>query len=276
MSEAPAQRPHAVEPGPPGTRFSEVRRFSELDSTNRYLVDEARSAPRDGLVAVAEHQTAGRGRLGRRWEAPAGANLLVSVLLTPSLAVDQLHLCSVAVALSAAEACRRAAGLEPELKWPNDLLVGERKLAGILAESAPVPSGGRRAVVVGLGLNVAWPPPEGETRGEPVPAELRSIATSIWRETAARPDARSLLDLVLADLEHRLVDLDDVAGRHRLAHEYRSRCSTLGRAVRVVQADGEIRGTAMDITPEGHLLVDVGACFSTVTAGDVVHVHTSA
>src|SRR5580658_3871436 len=167
-----------------GGRFGEIRRFSELDSTNRYLLDEARAGGPDGLVAVTDHQTAGRGRLGRRWEAPAGANLLVSVLLRPAIPIEELHLCTVAMALAARSACGRGAGVECVLKWPNDVMVGEKKLAGILAETIPEgpESGGSRAVVVGLGVNVRWPPPDGEAVGGPVPEDL-GAATSLWRES---------------------------------------------------------------------------------------------
>src|SRR4051812_27340870 len=105
----------------------------------------------EGLAAVADHQTAGRGRLGRAWVAPPGASLLLSVLFRPDLAPERLHLTTAAVALAAAEACEAVAGVLPVLKWPNDLLVGDRKLAGVLAESR-LP-----AVVVGIGLNVNWP-----------------------------------------------------------------------------------------------------------------------
>ncbi|HLI72506.1 MAG TPA: biotin--[acetyl-CoA-carboxylase] ligase [Acidimicrobiales bacterium] len=150
-----------------------VRRFDEIDSTQRYVVDEARRGAPAGLVAVAGHQSAGRGRLGRRWEAPAGSNLLMSVLLRPALALGELHLCTVAVALAAADACASAAGLDAQLKWPNDLVVGDRKLAGILAEAAAGSSPGAsvEAVVVGLGLNVGWPAPttREETAREPDP-----------------------------------------------------------------------------------------------------------
>jgi BirA family biotin operon repressor/biotin-[acetyl-CoA-carboxylase] ligase len=168
-----------------GTRF-EVRRFEELDSTNRYLLDQARAGAPEGLVAVADHQTAGRGRLGRRWEAPAGAGLLVSVLLRPSLPIEELHLCTVAVALAARSACTEAAGVEPGLKWPNDLIVGERKVAGILAEAR------EGAVVVGIGVNVAWPPPDTEPTEVAVPGDLAQ-ATSLWRESGTRIDPGRLL-----------------------------------------------------------------------------------
>ncbi len=289
-SAEPAPSPDLIERGPPGTRFGQVRRFAEIDSTNRYLLDLARRQPLDGVVAVAEHQTAGRGRLGRTWEAPPGANLLVSVLVLPGMAVERLHLCTVALSLAAVEACRASASLEPMLKWPNDLLVGERKLAGILAESVPLarptgPHGSRRAVVLGIGLNVDWPPPDDSVApaGDPdevptgdaevVPGEIRRSATSIRRETGSSVDRDHLLDLLLVGLEGRLCQLDDEMGATRLAAEYRSLCATVGQAVRVVTAEGEVRGEALDITPDGRLVVDVGVGLATISAGDVVHVH---
>ncbi len=270
----PAPDPDRVEDGPPGTRFTEVRRFAEIDSTNRYLLDVARREGVADVVAVADHQSAGRGRMGRRWEAPAGANLLLSVLLDPHLEVEQLHLCSAAMSLAAADSCRSATGVEPSIKWPNDLLAAGRKLAGVLAESTPPPSGeGTRLVVVGIGLNVRWPPPEDVDAPEPVPDELRRSATSLWRQAGAEPDPASLFEPLLRALDERVTALGDSAGRARLASEYRSRCATIGQAVRVVLSDTEVLGEAVDITLEGQLVVDVGACFTTVSAGDVVHLH---
>jgi len=276
-----------------GTRFTEVRRFGELDSTNRYLLDEARAGAPEGLVVVADHQTAGRGRLGRRWEAPPGANLLVSVLLRPRLALGELHLCTIAMALAARAAIAGATGLEPMLKWPNDVIVGERKLAGILAETvpdappdAPGPEGpasgaaAARAVVVGLGVNVAWPPPDaGPGTGPVALPEGLGNATSLWRETGTREvEPSGLLEIILVELDRRLDDLADVAaggsGRRRLASEYRRVCATLGRAVRVSLPGETVTGTVSDITVEGHLLLDVRACVRTITAGDVVHLRT--
>jgi len=258
-----------------GGRFREVRRFPELDSTNRYLLDEARAGAPEGLVVTADHQTAGGGRMGRRWEAPPGANLLVSVLLRPTLAVEELHLCTVAMALAAraAVAAAGAGGIAPVLKWPNDVMVGERKLAGILAEAIP------GAVVVGIGVNVAWPPPDGESGADQVPTELRG-ATSLWREargagSPVRPDPGALFDLLLDELAHRLDDLADADGRRRLASDYRRVCTTVGREVTVALSEDEaVTGRALDITVEGHLVVDTGPCLRTVTAGDVVHLRT--
>ena len=107
----------------------DIHRLDEVDSTNTYVRDRARHGAPAGLVAVADHQTAGRGRLDRRWESPPGANLLASVLLRPACDGDDVHLCAGAVALAAADACREVAGVEPVLKWPNDLLL-ERRQAG--------------------------------------------------------------------------------------------------------------------------------------------------
>src|SRR6516165_7996333 len=136
----------------------QVHWFEEIDSTNSYLREQARQGAGEGLVAVADHQTAGRGRLDRRWESPPGANLLASVLLRPGCLADDLHLCSGAVALAAADSCAEVADVEAVLKWPNDLLVGGSKLAGVLAE-ADFEGSRMRGVVVGIGVNVAWPGP---------------------------------------------------------------------------------------------------------------------
>jgi BirA family biotin operon repressor/biotin-[acetyl-CoA-carboxylase] ligase len=266
----PGDQPFVVLGGPAGSRFSEIRWFSEIDSTNRYLTDAARAGAGEGLVAAADHQHAGRGRLGRRWDAPPRRNLLFSVLLRPTLPSQYLHLYTAAVAMAAASACVVATGLEPALKWPNDLVVGRRKLAGVLAEF----DGGQArppALVVGVGLNVAWPAPDA-AGGEPeVPADLRDVATSLWRETGIRPEPKAVLDTVLRDLEPRVVDLATTEGRLRQAAEYRRRCSTLGQRVRMDLEAGSVTGDVVDVTPEGHLVLDVGPCLRTVTAGDVVH-----
>src|SRR4051794_7575214 len=144
-------------PGEPANRFTDVRRFATIDSTNRYLLECAADGEPEGVVAVADEQTAGRGRLDRSWIAPPGAALLVSGLLRPRLPVERLHLVTLAAALAAIDSVTVLSGAEARLKWPNDVVVDDRKLAGILAESD-----GAGAIVVGMGLNVRgdWFPPE--------------------------------------------------------------------------------------------------------------------
>ena len=156
-----------------GTRFREVRWFASLDSTNRYLVDEAGAGAAPGLVVVADEQSAGRGRLGRTWVAPPGASLLASALLDGDAPAEHRHLVLVAAALAAIDAVDSHCGFRPRLKWPNDLVVGDRKLAGLLAEAA-----GTGAIVVGMGLNVDW---------DAFPAEIEATATACNREGRPAP-----------------------------------------------------------------------------------------
>ena len=215
-------------------------------------------------MVVADHQTAGRGRLGRTWSAPPGSSLLMSVLLRPSLDVGRLHLATAVVALAASDALEEIAGFRPDLKWPNDLLVGDRKVAGVLAEADLGTGGGTGggagrglAVVVGIGINVNWP--------AELPDELADIATAANLVTGADVDRWDLLTDMLAHLGERYGDWT------RVASDYRRSCATIGRIVRVELADETFTGTAADVTDDGHLLVDIGMCVRTVSAGDVLH-----
>ena len=238
----------------------DIRWFEEVDSTNSYLRDQARRGAPDGLVAAADHQTAGRGRLDRRWESPPGANLLVSVLLRPRCRPDDLHLCTGALALAAADACLEVAGVEPALKWPNDLLVGDAKLAGVLAE-AEFDGGVLAAVVAGIGVNVAWPGP----------ADAGGTCLDDLGRGAQPVDRKVLLDRLLVALAARRPLLDDDAGRRDLADEVRRRCTTVGEQVRVTLPTEVLTGTAVAIDDAGRLVVETAGGPYRVTAGDVVH-----
>lgn len=250
-----------------GTRFADVRLFDEIDSTNRYLLDEAGAGAPEGVVAVADHQSAGRGRLGRRWESQPGASLLVSVLLRPTSrplrwSPERLHLVTAACAMAVCDAVEQVAGFRPGLKWPNDLVVEDRKLAGVLAESRVV-AVGIDALVVGLGLNVAQ---------ESFPPELAEIATSCRQVSGRAFDRADLLVAFLVALDRRYTQLGQPSGPADTLHEYRNLCVTVGRAVRVDFADRSIEGVAVEINDDGHLVVETspGTC-TVVTAADVVH-----
>jgi len=245
----------------------DVRRFDEIDSTNAYLRRQARRGAPEGTVAVADHQSAGRGRMDRRWEAPPGASLLVSVLFRPDFEAAELHLCTAALALAGADACQEVVGVAPVVKWPNDLLVGEAKLAGVLAEAEfegeGEAQGARCALVVGIGLNVEWPGPPGV--GGTSLRQLQPLQ-------AAPIDRDRLLDALLRALSTRRGLLDTAPGRRAVAAELRGRCVTLGRTVRVALAgEEELIGLAAEIDDAGQLVVQTGAGPRTVSAGDVVH-----
>jgi len=257
------------------TPFTDVRRFDSIDSTNRYLLDEARGGAPSGVVAVADHQTAGRGRRGRTWEAPKGSNLLMSVLLRPSVGPDDRHLVTTAVALAAVDAVDAlgpAGGAPLRIKWPNDLLAPDgRKVAGVLAEAdlGAAPGGPAAPVVVGIGINVNWPGSD-----QDLPTELRGAAASLRQLAGAPVDREALLHALLVALGPRTDALATAAGRAHLADDLRRRCDTLGATVRVELPDGSFTGTASAITAQGHLTVDVDGTPRTVVAGDVIHVRT--
>jgi BirA family biotin operon repressor/biotin-[acetyl-CoA-carboxylase] ligase len=217
----------------------------ETPSTNAVVADRARAGAPAGLVVVAEHQVAGRGRLDRTWVSPPRAGLTFSVLVRPELPQARWSWLPLWGGLAVADAVRDRCALETELKWPNDVLVGGKKVCGILAEAS-----GEGAVVLGIGLNVT-------TRADELPHDG---ATSLRLAGAATTDRDTLLRAVLRSWSAVLRAADPDA--------YRARCSTLGRAVRVELPGGKaVEGTAETVDDEGRLVVD-GTPYA---AGDVVH-----
>lgn len=240
-----------------------VEVVASTGSTNADLL--ARGGP-EGQVLVAEEQTAGRGRLGRSWTSVPGASLTFSVLLRPSsVPPARRGWLPLLTGVAVASAVRSAAGVHAELKWPNDVLAGGRKLAGILAEQSSDGS----AVVVGVGLNVAMP-----AAALPVsPTGLPATSLLVEGADIAR---EPLLIEVLSQLERWYLAFvsDPDPARSGLLAEYRSLCGTLGRTVRVELPVGRVlTGVAEDIDPGGRLLVRVAEATSVtpVSAGDVIH-----
>lgn len=276
-----------------GTRFADVRWVAETGSTNADVLALARDGAPEGVVLVADHQTAGRGRRDRTWVAPPEGSLLVSVLLRPPARVAAAVTMAAAVAMAAAveQVAAVPARVRVGLKWPNDLVVdtaaGERKLAGLLAEAdwpaGSTISGGyrppapedRAVVVVGAGVNVSWPvmapdPAGGDAALDPSVAEVAGIATALnW--LGAEVDRVELLAAYLRGLEglYAALLLDGPAG---LLDQWRERSATLGRRVRVDLGVDDVEGTAVDVTPEGQLVVEaIDGTRRTIAVGDVVH-----
>ncbi len=240
-----------------------IERFDLIDSTNTYLMGKAREGAPGGLVAVADHQLAGRGRLDRRWEAPPGSSLLASILLREHLEPGTSHLLTAAVALSGAAAVERLCGLRPGLKWPNDLVIGGAKVAGVLAEAdtcAPGGGPGTTAVVVGIGMNLTWPGPPGVG------------GTSLLAASGVVVDRDLLLDELLGELSLRLDLLRTAVGRETLTEDLRGSLVTLGTVVSVETPGGTVVGRARSISTAGHLVVEVGDDEVEIVTGDVVHV----
>lgn len=256
-----------------GTRFGDVRRFAEVASTNTYLLEEARRGAPEGVVAVADHQTGGRGRMGRRWVAPPGSSLLVSVLLRPDLEAERAHVVTMAAGVAACEAVFLAADFAPSLKWPNDLVVGDRKLAGMLSE-IELADDRVDALVVGLGVNVNW---GGGAVRDDLPPDLVESAASCDLLAGRTVDREDLLVHLLERLEQWCSTLRGPNGGLAVLDAYRSRCSTLGRAVRVELPGGEtVEGVAADVDDAGRLAVELPTGQRrAVAVGDVVHLRPS-
>lgn len=265
-----------------GTRFADVRWRAETGSTNADVLELARQGEPEGIVVVADHQTAGRGRRGRTWEAPAGASLMATVLLRPPARVAGLT--TMAVGLAAVEAMAACSGVVARLKWPNDLVWpgdgsgDDRKLAGILAEAdwpagsaiaggwSPLGPAERVVVAVGIGINVAW--------GDAMPEELRATAVALDALTApaAAPDRAELLVALLAHLDRWYGVLLGPDGAAALRAAWEAGSATIGRRVRVDLGTDDVVGTAVGVTDEGHLVVEaVEGGRRTVSVGDVVH-----
>jgi BirA family biotin operon repressor/biotin-[acetyl-CoA-carboxylase] ligase len=241
--------------------------LQETTSTNAAALEAAQSGTPDGAVVVADRQTAGRGRLARTWESPPGCNLYVSVVVRRLPGGDRLGWLPLISATAAAAAIDRLSGARPSLKWPNDLMLGGKKLGGVLCESAGI---GTEAacVVIGIGLNVNWPEAE-------MPAEIRSLATSLLAQAPEPVDRVSLLAEILLELESR-IDRWRNGDVSLLAEEYRRLCGTIGQSVRVELAGQQsVEGLAVAIEPNGSLRVRVKEGSTVrdclVSSGDVVH-----
>ncbi len=244
-----------------GGPWRELRVLARTGSTNADVAAAARAGAAEGLVVVAEEQTAGRGRLGRTWTAPPRSGLAFSVLLRPDpVPVARWAWVPLLTGVAAATAVTRTAELEARLKWPNDLLLAGGKAGGILVERV------EDAVVVGLGLNVTT------RRGElPVPA-----ATSLLLAGAAVTDRDPLLRALLRELASGYRAWRDAGGDPQtsgLLAAYRQRCATLGERVRVeLPGGGTLTGEATAVDSSGRLVVATAAGPVPVGAGDVVHV----
>ncbi|CAN5219217.1 biotin--[acetyl-CoA-carboxylase] ligase [soil metagenome] len=266
-----------------GTRFSDVRFVAETGSTNDDVMALAREGAPEGIVVVAGRQSAGRGRLGRNGTTPAGGSLLASVLMRPP--VEVMGLVTMATAVAAASAVEHVAGFTPGLKWPNDLVVAgdgpaaDRKLAGILAEAdwpaastisagwrAPRP-GERGVVVVGVGLNIDW-------SGDP-PDDLVDSAVAVSQVTGRAVDSSALLTALLVELDGLYRVMASTRDGADVLRRLRAGSATLGRRVRVDLGAESVEGDAVDVSDEGHLVVDTGAGFRSFAVGDVVHLDAS-
>lgn len=277
------------------TRFSRVEWVKRIASTNADLRERAEQGAPEGIVRIADYQTHGRGRQGRKWESPPEASLLVSLLLRPKCQPSEFGWLTYMAGLAVADLCEETTGAQARLKWPNDVVADDMKLAGVLAEAVS------EAVVLGIGLNVSWPEAKSQQPGfNQVPVSLKALAERVadgaCHEGASRestesqesresnapvlPERAELLVRLLGNFEQRYSSVGQPDWSSKLRDEAKQRSATLGRRVAVTMPsserasqkespkeireqnvgeawDEEIRGVAVDITASGSLLVAV-------------------
>ena len=263
------------------TRFHDVTWVAEIPSTNTELLERARRGALEGEVIIADLQTAGRGRRGRTWTAPAGTSLMMSILLRPpatALSPSDASLATSALALATRNAVAGLTDVNLEIKWPNDLVVaapfahrleadiGYRKVAGILTETL-IQNASIDALVIGMGINTSW---------GVVPAELQSIATSLDVLSGSSIDRNALALDILKNLEIEYTSLLRPNGKQQLLQEVKKHSGTLGKQVRVQLGTEpkihQIVGRAVDLDGSGQLVLETeNNEVQVVAAGDVEH-----
>lgn len=239
----------------------EILLFDRVDSTNRIALEMASQGLPGGLAIVAEAQEKGKGRLGREWFSPEGMNLYFSLLLRPYQPVRDFPLFSLATSVALIEAIRRMTGLAVQIKWPNDIVLDDKKLAGILLESE-VRGEQAPPLVVGVGVNV-------NIALADFPTELQKTATSLQIALGQPVDRTDLLIEIFNRLAEQFRLVED---KVLLIQAVRQHCQTLGKRVRVQTARQEFEGWAEDLQEDGALLIRMGdGKQRRILVGDVTH-----
>ena len=237
-----------------------------VDSTNAETLRRARAGEREGLVVLADRQTAGRGRLDRVWESPPGKNLHLTALLRPAVEPDSLPLLSILGGIAACEVLRDGAGVFTVLKWPNDVILEDRKICGILTETESAPDG--VAVALGIGVDV-------NADRSDFSAEVADVAASLKMATGQRFDRRLLARMLIRRLDEWYARFLG-EGSAPVVSRWSELSGTLGHKVRVRTQAGTIRGKAVRMGRDGALVLRTEDGERRVTAGDVVEVARSA
>jgi BirA family biotin operon repressor/biotin-[acetyl-CoA-carboxylase] ligase len=230
-----------------GTRFArDIRHFDTTDSTNKALLEAAASGAAEGTVYVADEQTAGRGRGGHSWHSAPGDGLYVSALVAPSLSMSDALLVSLATGVAAHDAVAQVTGLRVDLRWPNDLLAGGKKLGGILVETSVNSDGSLRYAVIGVGINVLH---------AAFPEQLSDLATSVRLATGKDVSRAEILTALLRALDLELTRLE-AGEKEPLMRRFAERSSWVwGKSVQVPEQGG-YTGVTAGLDERGFLRVD--------------------
>jgi BirA family transcriptional regulator, biotin operon repressor / biotin---[acetyl-CoA-carboxylase] ligase len=240
-----------------------ILRYESLASTNTEVARLALQGAEEGLSVVADEQTAGRGRLQRTWVSPKGAGVYFSILLRPTIPLKQWALMTFMAALAVGDALLTACGLQTDIKWPNDILAGERKICGILAETIETDAG--RALVIGIGINL---------RRDAFPEELAEKAISVAEATNRRPERENILAALVQAISRWYSLLQESDGARKIVAAWVSRSSYAeGKLVKVINGDETLRGTTRGVEEDGALRLETETNgIRVIRSGDVVSV----
>ena len=222
-----------------------IIQLEEIDSTNTEVRRQSLQQAAEALVVTAEKQTAGKGRRGRNWESPKGENLYFSMLLRPKMLIDKTPMITLIMALSVAKAVEKVCGLNPTIKWPNDLVLSGKKICGILTEMHLLDDQ-IEDVIVGTGINV---------NQELFSSGLKNKATSLSLESNRKLDKTKLLDVVLDEFKALYKTFLKVQDLSFLQEEYNERLINRNKEVLVLEPGNEYMAIAQGINSKGELLV---------------------
>jgi BirA family biotin operon repressor/biotin-[acetyl-CoA-carboxylase] ligase len=244
----------------------QIQHFDSLPSTNLEAARRAIEGAPEGLCIVASEQTAGRGRLQRQWVSPKGAGLYFSIILRPQFGQSVWPLLTLMAAIAVHDTLLDVCAFETDIKWPNDILVNEKKLCGILAETVETPAG--RGVVVGIGINLT---------NHSFPPELETVATSVEAATGKSPAVEVISETLVRVLLTHYRMLQDPDGPRLIVGEWCARSSYAeGKRIGVIEGNQTFEGTTCGLERDGALRVktDDGE-MRIVRAGDVASVRPS-
>lgn len=231
--------------------------YDEIDSTNNAAKQWAQEGAPDGSAVVALRQTAGKGRLGRSFYSPSATGIYVTVILRPTLSLEQSTLATSAAAVATARAIEKVTSISVRIKWVNDLYLNGKKLCGILAESALLPGGGLDYLVVGIGVNVST---------DSFPPELSGIATSLAAAGGEEIDCNRLIAAILDEFRQVCTELET----REYLEEYKARSCVLGKSVQLVRGEETQEAFALDIDRDAHLIVRLpDGGIRTVSSGEI-------
>jgi BirA family transcriptional regulator, biotin operon repressor / biotin---[acetyl-CoA-carboxylase] ligase len=242
---------------------TQILRFESLPSTNLEAARRAHEGAAEGVCVVAREQTAGRGRLQRNWVSPKDAGLYFSIILRPNMDQSIWPILSLMAAIAVHDALLESCHLETDIKWPNDILVDEKKLCGILTETVETSTG--RAVVVGIGINLT---------NNSLPSELDRVATSIEAATGEAPELEALLDALVHTFAGQYQVLQQPAGLEAIITKWLTRSSYGdGKLIQVTDSNETFAGTTRGLERDGALRVETETGeIQIVRAGDVTAV----